>query len=321
MQRILVSAFNHLVYEHLIGLLFIHEEVLASDDNKLLIIIRGHHRYDFISFSSGRCFQRDFNQWTSNLLVGSKVINIDLIDIAHQEGVDGFHRKTKGSFQILIHYLDTVIVSVLSRPYIKRSLIGLVGDAILNLVSKQHLSASHEILDHIFSGGYERFWIYQVDEDVFISCDLNSLVTFDPVNRVSSVRQGFIIFPFCFKSEWICNLFEEQDLARGAYDKGSFIDEIHFTEFSFMYLLKSIWVLLSFILSMLYFLNWHIEPLPLSIERVYFIFFTAVEAFVWEILMVIFHLNCLVTSDGLCNIVVYKHVVHAWSAVIQINIE
>ena len=78
-------------------------------------------------------------------------------------------------------------MQIFSLPYIKGSLICLVCDTVPNFISKEHLSTVHEVLDHVLTGCLKCDWVDQIDVDIFVSCDLDSLITFDPVNGICTI--------------------------------------------------------------------------------------------------------------------------------------
>jgi len=75
-----------------------------------------------------------------------------------------------------------------SRPNVKSLLIRLKSDTIPDFASKQHLSAIHEIIHHIFQGSFQRLWINQVKVNLFVSCNLNPLVSFDEIDKAAKIN-------------------------------------------------------------------------------------------------------------------------------------
>ena len=83
MQWILIMSLDHIINKELSRFFFIHEELFASNDNKLHIISRWNHRKNFVLLSSIRQFQVDPNHIFFYLLKGINIINLNLIGMTN----------------------------------------------------------------------------------------------------------------------------------------------------------------------------------------------------------------------------------------------
>ena len=101
-------------------------------------------------------------------------------------------------------------MDIASSIDVKCSLVGLVSNAIAHAGAKHHLVAAHVVKHDVFKDGHEGLLVYQVEEDLFVRCHLNTNVTFDVVNE-TSYFQHCVLFPISFAFVVLLD-HEEQDV-------------------------------------------------------------------------------------------------------------
>jgi hypothetical protein len=77
-------------------------------------------------------------------------------------------------------------VHELSPIHSKSFLICLIGDTVFDFRTEHHLIAAHEVSHHILKSGLECFWVNEIEVDLIVSGNLDSLVAFDKENEASS---------------------------------------------------------------------------------------------------------------------------------------
>ena len=93
-------------------------------------------------------------------------------------------------------------MTALTLPDIEGFLVGFVGDAVSHHTSKHHLSASHEVIHHIFQLWHKCNRVNEIEINSCVGGDLDSFVTFDKVDH-SSMIQGMVKTPLLLFSEEI----------------------------------------------------------------------------------------------------------------------
>lgn len=92
---------------------------------------------------------------------------------------------------------------------VERSLVGLVGDTVLDFGAKHHLVAAHEVVHDIFKRWLEGLWVDQVEVNELVSGDLDPLVSFDKVDEASDFKL-VVLLPLLFiRVFFILEYFEE----------------------------------------------------------------------------------------------------------------
>ena len=120
-------------------------------------------------------------------------------------------------------------MNILSSENIKLILIGLVCYAILDLASKHHLAAVHEVVHYILEIGHKRLFIKEIEVDQVISGYLYSDVAFDEVYETSHFY--FVVeHPLCDFMEYVVLLLEKQDFVGGSHDQSFPLKQHHLTE-------------------------------------------------------------------------------------------
>ena len=82
-----VEIFYPLEEEQLVGLLLIHDEILAADDGKDLLVLGHLHGDDLVGFPFGRLEQGYKELALGDLFVGIDVVELDSVALTDQEGV------------------------------------------------------------------------------------------------------------------------------------------------------------------------------------------------------------------------------------------
>lgn len=190
-----VQILNSFEQKELIRLLFIHDQVFTTNYSKDLFILRNLHRNNLIWLSCTiGLSQGDPDFTVINLLVRIDIVENDFISLSDQESIHVFNRKTSGAIQILFNSCDSEVMLKFSSVDIKRTLVGLVSDTILNLTSEHHLRAVHEVEHHILKSGLKCTRINQVEEDLRVCTNLDSFVTLDEVDGTALVK-GVVVMP------------------------------------------------------------------------------------------------------------------------------
>ena len=91
---------------------------------------------------------------------------------------------------------------------IKGSLIGFESYAVFGFWAKHHLSATHEIVHHIFKDGLICLWVDDIEENLFICSYLHLIISFDEEN-IPSLCNSPVVMPILLLSNFIYLKFEE----------------------------------------------------------------------------------------------------------------
>lgn len=158
-------------------------------------------------------------------------------------------------------------------------LVCLVSDSIPHFRTEHHLVATHEVEHYVFQLWLESLWVNQVEVDLVVGSNLDSLVAFDKVDETSDV-QLVVLLPELVDDVGVVFIllfydFEKHDLAGRSGDEGLVVDEEHLTKVLVSHLFE---------FGLLGVVTGDHEGLTLSIERVDLIVIGVVEALVWEIL-------------------------------------
>lgn len=107
-------------------------------------------------------------------------------------------------------------------------LVGLESDTVANIPSKHHLSAVHIVVHDIFKFWLQSLFINQVEEDLIISGDLQSLVSLD-VEYHASCMNDVILLPESSTCHIIYINFEEENITGASGNKGLSVNKEHLT--------------------------------------------------------------------------------------------
>ena len=118
---------------------------------------------------------------------------------------------------------------VLPTVDVEAELVCLVGDAVADFGAKHHLVALHVVVHHVLETGLVSHRINQVEVDVLVGGDLDSLVALYEVDEPFDV-ESLVVGPLLLLSERIEHHFEEEDLARAPHGKSLVVDEVHRAE-------------------------------------------------------------------------------------------
>ena len=128
-----------------------------------------------------------------------------------------------------------------------------------------------------------------------------------------------ILLPWLHKGKLVNSLLEEQDTTGGACNQSFFIDQIHLPQIFVMHLLECVQNF-TFVQFRINFLNWRIEHLTLSVKGKDFIFWFAVKAFPWKVLVVTVHFHGLVTGNLFAYMIVDETVMGCCECMIKIGV-
>ena len=109
---------------------------------------------------------------------------------------------------------------------IERLLVGLVGDAVLDLAPEHHLRAVHEVEHHVLQSRLQGRPIDYVEVYVCVCRYLDSGIALDIVNETSLV-DCVVLNPFHLLREIVHHKLEKQDLGAAADYQGLIVDHIH----------------------------------------------------------------------------------------------
>ena len=180
-----------------------------------------------------------------------------------------------------------VVMNEVPSVHVKRLLVCLVSDTVLNLGAKHHLTATHEVVHHIVKFGLEGLQIHAIEEDFVIGGDLYSNVSFDEVDESSDV-DAVILRPLLvvlgIGIVLIFNYFEKQYLTRTPDNESLVIEKIHLAQILVCHLLKSIVIRV---------ISLDGEGLSLSVEAVDHIFVGIVKTLIGEVHHIAIHVYFL----------------------------
>jgi len=129
-------------------------------------------------------------------------------------------------------------VFVLSSVDVETSLIDLICDSIFDFRTKHHLIASHEVKHNVLKSWLECFWINKIKVNLIISCNLNSLISFNEENETSSIK-NIVLLPFLdIFVFFVNNLFEKQNLTGTPGNQSSTVDQEHLAQIKFSHLFE-----------------------------------------------------------------------------------
>ena len=174
---------------------------------------------------------------------------------------------------------------------IERLLVGLVGDAVLDLAPEHHLRAVHEVEHHVLQSRLQGRPIDYVEVYVCVCRYLDSGIALDIVNETSLV-DCVVLNPFHLLREIVHHKLEKQDLGAAADYQGLIVDHIHRAQVFVMnfLLIKVLFALVLIIIKALY---WNSETLSLSVECVNFISICVVKRFLRKVFLIALHFDDL----------------------------
>ena len=179
-------------------------------------------------------------------------------------------------------------------------LVRLVSDTVSDPRAKHHLVAAHEVSHNVLQSRFKRLRIHQVKVDLIISGDLNPFVTFDKKYEASSLY-FIVLLPFLNDVPILVLFLEypkEHHFAGATCNEGLIVEQIHLPQVHIGHLLK---------FNLLSVISIHLESLPLSIERVYHILISVIEALIREVFRGASHLHFVELALNLpCGVIVYE---------------
>ena len=163
---------------------------------------------------------------------------------------------------------------ILPLVNVERPLILLVGDWISLHGPDHHLVAVHVVVHHILQLRHQRFWIYQVEVDELICCNLNSYISSNKVDE-PSVLHFMIELPRSCALDFIIDLLKEKNPTRTSDAQCLVKEKLHLAQ------IKS-WDSLIPVICKVFRL--YCEYLALPVQSDDFVSDDAIEALVWEVL-------------------------------------
>ena len=160
------------------------------------------------------------------LLISLGIIKSDFIEATYDESSDLLHCQADCAIEILINHSWPEAVLIAPGPDIEWFLIGLVSDTISDFRTKHHLVAAHEIVYNIFQLWLKCTGIDQINKDFLVRAYLDTLVSFDEVDKASNV-EGPVYLPSFLKGKFIRDLLEEEDLTWWTSNEGFTIHQVH----------------------------------------------------------------------------------------------
>ena len=170
---------------------------------------------------------------------------------------------------------------VFSCVNIETSGVSLIRDTVSYLAAKDQTTALHVVVHHVFKNWSVFCVVDQVEEDLLISGDVDSNVTFDEVKKTLMLKLE-ILGPVPFLSFLIIYSLEEKNVSRTSADKAGFFDQEHGSKINICDLFcLCLDCFISF--SSFNLLDFDSIGLSLSIESINFLLSLVPETFVWEI--------------------------------------
>lgn len=158
-------------------------------------------------------------------------------------------------------------------------LVSLVGNTVSDFWSKHHLGTVHVVIHHIFKDWLKSFLVDEIEEDLFIGCNLNPDISFDIVDEASSFN-NFVLLPLHGLSVIIPYLFEEKDVTGASGNQCLVVNQVHLSKVHFSH---SFLLMLPFTRILIFY--HYFNAMTLTIEWINFMFLFVIEAFVWEIFL------------------------------------
>lgn len=188
----------------------------------------------------------------TDLLEVRRIIDPDLVDFSDQVELGLRHVDRVCTLEVVTLHRNNEVVLIPSTVDPKAALVGFVGDAVTDTRSEHHLVAAHVVRHDILELGQQGLRIHEVEVDLVVGGDLDTLVAAYEVDEASDAQ--FKVLPplpaGCSRaiSELLSlsfpvddtraffvviiddDAFEEEDLRAAACNEGPVIVHVHLTK-------------------------------------------------------------------------------------------
>lgn len=162
-----------------------HDQVFAADNSQKVFAVWFLHTDDLILFS---CFGLEqINRNLTQLFECFSVENVNFINLCDNESIVLLQLKTNGAFQVLFYNRNHEIMLIPSPVNVKWLLILFVSNSIFDLRTKHHLITTHEVKHDVLQRWHEGLRINEIEVNLLICGNLNSLITFDEIDEASLI--------------------------------------------------------------------------------------------------------------------------------------
>lgn len=172
--------------KQLIQLLLVLDEVLPTNDRKVVLALGQRHAYDLVGLTRLGLEQLYFD--LANLREIVQVKDEDLVNLGHEEDVDCLHLDGFRALEIFRIHFYFQVVHVFAGVHVERFLVELEGDGVADPASKDQLVAIHVVVHHVLQLGHVRLLVDQVKVDFILSNHLYSDVLFYIRDKTAKVQ-------------------------------------------------------------------------------------------------------------------------------------
>lgn len=263
--------------EQLVDFLLLHHKILSGHNSQVGLIQILAHSEDLIRLSCLGLEKSDRN--LTILLESVRIDDEDLINSRDKDLVGLCQIEAFTTFIVVVKNWHSERVDELSSVDGERFLVGLVSDTVSDSRTEHHLVAPHEVEHDVLQSWLEGLWIDEIEVDLVVSGNLDTLVSLDEVDETSDIKL-VILLPELVDLVWVVLIllfddFEKHDLTGRPGDESFVVNEIHLSEILIGHLLE---------LCLLSIITTNDEGFSLSVEGVDFVVVSIVETLVWEVL-------------------------------------